>query len=117
MKNTFKITLCIIFISLPAPIFSQSTKVYEYWLDKFLLPKLQQKFNSHKIIGEIETHLTDNIGSVIKLKRLLNKNEQAEFSDPAKYFNKKLILQKTKVGKKYKKIIKKKLESKEKKNE
>ena len=111
MKNTFKIILCIIFISLPAPIFPQSTKVYEYWLDKFLLPKLQQKFNSHKIIGEIETHLKDNIGSVIKLKRLLNKNEQAEFSDPAKYFNKKLISQKTKVGKKYKKSLQKILEN------
>lgn len=85
--------------------------MYEYWLDKFLLPKLQQKFNSHKIIGEIETHLKDNIGSVIKLKRLLNKNEQAEFSDPAKYFNKKLILQKTKVGKKYKKSLQKILEN------
>jgi len=44
--------------------------VYEYWLDKFLLPKLQQKFNSHKIIDEIEMHLKDNIGSVIKLKKL-----------------------------------------------
>ena len=65
----------------------------------------------NKIIGEIETHLKDNIGSVIKLKRLLNKNEQAEFSDPAKYFNKKLISQKTKVGKKYKKSLQKILEN------
>ena len=85
--------------------------MYEYWLDKFLLPKLQQKFNSHKIIGEIEAHLKDNIGSVIKLKRLLKKKEQAEFSDPAKYFNKKLILQKTKVGKKYKKSLQKILDN------
>ena len=48
---------------------------------------------------------------MIKLKRLLNKNEQAEFSDPAKYFNKKLILQKTKVGKNYKKSLQKILEN------
>ena len=81
-------------ISLPLPIFSQSTKVYEYWLDKFLLPKLNDKFNNHKIIDEIDTHLKDKLGSVIKLKKILNENEQAEFSEPAKYFNKKLILDK-----------------------
>ena len=91
MKNIFKIILSIIFLSLPAPIFAQSTKVYEYWLDKFLLPRLQQKFNSHKIIDEIDMHLKNNIASVIRLKKLLNENEQAEFSEPSKYFNKKLI--------------------------
>ena len=74
--------------------------MYEYWLDKFLLPKLQQKYNNHKIIDEIDMHLKNNIDSVIELKRLLKKNEQAEFSEPSKYFDKKLILQKTEVGKK-----------------
>ena len=54
MKNILKIILSIIFISLPSPIFSQSTKVYEYWLDKFLLPRLKDKFNNHKIIDEID---------------------------------------------------------------
>ncbi len=110
MKNISKIFLSIIFLFLPAPIFAQSTKVYEYWLEKFLLPKLQQKFNSHKIIYEIDMHLKDNIASVITLKKLLNKNEQAEFSEPLEYFNKKLIIQKTKEGKKNAKSLKKILE-------
>ena len=84
--------------------------MYEYWLDKFLLPKLQQKFNSHKIVDEIEMHLKDNIGSVMTLRKLLNKNEQAEFSEPLEYFNKKLIIHKTKEGKKNAKSLKKILE-------
>ena len=100
MKKIFKIILSVIFISLPTPTFSQSTQVYEYWLDEFLLPKLQQKYNSHKIIDEIDIHLKNNIDSVITLKRLLKKNEKAEYSEPSKYYNKKLILQKTEVGKK-----------------
>ena len=110
MKNIVTIIFSIIFISLPVPIFSQSTKVYEYWLDEFLLPKLQQKYHSHKIIDEIDMHLKNNIDSVITLKRLLKKNEQAEFSEPSKYFNKKLILQKTEEGKKNVKSLHKILE-------
>ena len=110
MKNIFTIIFSIIFISFPAPIFSQSTKVYEYWLDEFLLPKLQQKYHSHKIIDEIDMHLKNNIDSVITLKRLIKKNEQAEFSEPSKYFNKKLILQKTEEGKKNVKSLHKTLE-------
>jgi len=85
---------------LPSPIFSQSTKVYEYWLDKFLLPRLKDKFNNHKIIDEIDMHLKGKLASVIELKKIINEKEQAEFSDPAKYNKKKLILDKTKVGKK-----------------
>ena len=111
MKNIFKIILSIIFISLPAPVFSQSSKVYEYWLEKFLIPKLQQKFNSHKIIDEIDMHLKNDIASVITLKTLLKKNEQAEFSEPSKYFNKKLILEKTEEGKKNAKSLQKILEN------
>ena len=88
--------------------------MYEYWLDKFLLPKLQQKYNSHKIIDDIDMHLKNNIASVTKLKRLLKKNEQAEFSKPSKYFNKKLILQKTEVGKENAKSLQKILEKIEK---
>lgn len=114
MKNIFKIILSLLLISLPLPIFSQSTKVYEYWLDKFLLPKLNDKFNNHKIIDEIDTHLKDKLGSVIKLKKILNENEQAEFSEPAKYFNKKLILDKTKVGKENVRSLQKILENIEK---
>ena len=87
MKNIFKIILSLLLISLPLPIFSQSTKVYEYWLDKFLLPKLNDKFNNHKIIDEIDTHLKDKLGSVIKLKKILNENKQAEISVTDKYFS------------------------------
>jgi len=111
LKNIFKIILFIIFISLPAPVLPQSTKVYEYWLEKFLIPKLQQKFNSHKIIDEIDMHLKNDIASVITLKTLLKKNEQAEFSEPSKYFNKKLILEKTEEGKKNAKSLQKILEN------
>ena len=55
-------------------------------------------------------HLKNNIGSVITLKKLLNRNEKAEFSEPSKYFYKKLIIHKTKEGKKNAKSLKKKLE-------
>ena len=55
-------------------------------------------------------HLKNNIESAVTLKRLLKKNEQAEFSAPSKYFNKELILQKTEVGKKNVKSLHKILE-------
>ena len=88
------------FVCSATPIFSQSTRVYEYWLDKFLLPSLKQKFNNHKVIDEIYVHLKSKIASVMKIKKILNENKQAEFSEPAKYFNKELISHKTSSGKK-----------------
>ena len=89
------------------PIFSQSTRVYEYWLDKFLLPSLKQKFNNHKVIDEIYVHLKSKIASVMKIKKILNEDTQAEFSEPAKYFNKELISHKTSSGKKKAKTLEK----------
>ena len=100
MKSTsLKIVLTIVFISLATPIFSQSTKVYEYWLDKFLLPNLRQKFNDHKIIDEISVHLKGELATILKVKKLLNKGVQAEFSEPAQYFNQELIAHKSRIGK------------------
>ena len=88
------------FICSATPIFSQSTRVYEYWLDRFLLPRLKQKFNNHKVIDEIYVHLKSKIASVMKIKKILSEDKQAEFSEPKKYFNKELISHKTKLGKK-----------------
>ena len=79
ISTGLKIVLTIVFISLATPIFSQNTKVYEYWLDKFLLPNLRQKFNDHKIIDEISVHLKGELGTVLKVKKLLNKEVQADF--------------------------------------
>ena len=95
------------FVCSATPIFSQSTRVYEYWLDKFLLPSLKQKFNNHKVIDEIYVHLKSKIASVMKIKKILNENKQAEFSEPAKYFNKELISHKTSSGKKKAKSLEK----------
>ena len=95
------------FVCSATPIFSQSTRVYEYWLDKFLLPSLKQKFNNHKVIDEIYVHLKSKIASVMKIKKILNEDKQAEFSEPAKYFNKELISQKTSSGKKKAKTLEK----------
>ena len=95
------------FVCSATPIFSQSTRVYEYWLDKFLLPSLKQKFNNHKVIDEIYVHLKSKIASVMKIKKILNENKQAEFSEPAKYFNKELISHKTSSGKKKAKTLEK----------
>ena len=95
------------FVCSATPIFSQSTRVYEYWLDKFLLPSLQQKFNNHKVIDEIYVHLKSKIASVMKIKKILNEDKQAEFSEPAKYFNKELISHKTSSGKKKAKTLEK----------
>lgn len=88
------------FICSATPIFSQSTRVYEYWLDRFLLPRLKQKFNNHKVIDEIYVHLKSKIASVMKIKKILSEDKQAEFSEPKKYFNKELISHKTNLGKK-----------------
>ena len=99
ISTSLKIVVTIVFISLATPIFSQSTKVYEYWLDKFLLPNLRQKFNDHKIIDEISVHLKGELATVLKVKKLLNKGVQAEFSEPAQYFNQELIAHKSRVGK------------------
>ena len=88
------------FVCSATPIFSQSTRVYEYWLDKFLLPNLKTKFNNHKVIDEIYVHLKSKIASVMKIKKILNEDKQAEFLEPAKYFNKELISRKTSSGKK-----------------
>jgi len=95
------------FVCSATPIFSQSTRVYEYWLDKFLLPSLKQKFNNHKVIDEIYVHLKSKIASVMKIKKILNEDKQAEFSEPAKYFNKELISHKTSSGKKKAKTLEK----------
>ena len=95
------------FVCSATPIFSQSTRVYEYWLDKFLLPSLKQKFNNHKVIDEIYVHLKSKIASVTKIKKILNEDTQAEFSEPAKYFNKELISHKTSSGKKKAKTLEK----------
>ena len=95
-----KIVLTTIFLSSATPILSQSTKVYEYWLEKFLLPSLKQKFNDHKIIDDIDRHLKTKLASVAKIKKILSEDEQAEFSEPKKYFNKKLISDKSSLGKK-----------------
>ena len=95
------------FVCSATPIFSQSTRVYEYWLDKFLLPSLKQKFNNHKVIDEIYVHLKSKIASVTKIKKILNEDKQAEFSEPAKYFNKELISHKTSSGKKKAKTLEK----------
>ena len=95
------------FVCSATPIFSQSTRVYEYWLDKFLLPSLKQKFNNHKVIDEIYVHLKSKIASVMKTKKILKKDKQAEFSEPAKYFNKELISHKTSSGKKKAKTLEK----------
>ena len=95
------------FVCSATPIFSQSTRVYEYWLDKFLLPSLKQKFNNHKVIDEIYVHLKSKIASVIKIKKILNEDQQAEFSEPSKYFNKELISHKTNSGKKKAKTLEK----------
>ena len=95
------------FVCSATPIFSQSTRVYEYWLDKFLLPSLKQKFNNHKVIDEIYVHLKSKIASVMKIKKILNEDKQAEFSEPAKYFNKELISHKTNSGKKKAKTLEK----------
>ena len=95
------------FVCSATPIFSQSTRVYEYWLDKFLLPSLKQKFNNHKVIDEIYVHLKSKIASVMKIKKILNEDKQAEFSKPAKYFNKELISHKTSSGKKKAKTLEK----------
>ena len=95
------------FVCSATPIFSQSTRVYEYWLDKFLLPSLKQKFNNHKVIDEIYVHLKSKIASVVKIKKILNEDKQAEFSEPAKYFNKELISHKTSSGKKKAKTLEK----------
>ena len=99
ISTGLKIIVTIVFISLATPIFSQSTKVYEYWLDKFLLPHLRQKFNDHKIIDEISVHLKGELATVLKVKKLLNKGVQAEFSEPAQYFNQELIAHKSRIGK------------------
>lgn len=95
------------FVCSATPIFSQSTRVYEYWLDKFLLPSLKQKFNNHKVIDEIYVHLKSKIASVMKIKKLLNEDKQPEFSEPSKYFNKELISHKTSSGKKKAKSLEK----------
>ena len=97
--NFLKIVLFLSFACLSTPILSQSTGVYEYWLDKFLLPTLKQKFNNHKVIDEIDVHLKSKIASVIEIKKILSEDKQAEFSEPAKYFNKELISHKTILGK------------------
>ena len=95
------------FVCSATPIFSQSTRVYEYWLDKFLLPSLKQKFNNHKVIDEIYVHLKSKITSAMKIKKILNEDKQAEFSEHAKYFNKELISHKTSSGKKKAKTLEK----------
>ena len=99
ISTGLKIVVIVVFISLATPIFSQSTKVYEYWLDKFLLPNLRQKFNDHKIIEKISVHLKGELATVLKVKKLLNKGVQAEFSEPAQYFNQELIAHKSRIGK------------------
>lgn len=99
--------MVLTFVCSATPIFSQSTRVYEYWLDKFLLPSLKQKFNNNKVIDEIYVHLKSKIASVMKIKKILNEDKQAEFSEPAKYFNKELISQKTSSGKKKAKTLEK----------
>ena len=95
------------FVCSATPIFSQSTRVYEYWLDKFLLPSLKHKFNNHKVIDEIYVHLKSKIDSVNEIKKILREDKQAEFSEPAKYFNKELISHKTSSGKKKAKTLEK----------
>ena len=107
MRFFFKIVVFLTFVCSATPIFSQSTRVYEYWLDKFLLPSLKQKFNNHKVIDEIYVHLKSKIASVMKIKKILNEDKQAEFSEPAKYFNKELISHKTSSGKKKAKTLEK----------
>jgi len=47
ISTGLKIVLTTIFLSSATPIFSQRTKVYKYWLEKFLPPSLKQKFNDH----------------------------------------------------------------------
>ena len=82
ISTGLKIVLTTIFLSSATPIFSQSTKVYEYWLEKFLLPSLKQKFNDHKIIDDIDRHLKTKLASVAKIKKIHSEDNKMNFLRP-----------------------------------
>ena len=107
IRTPFIVTILLLIIVIPA--FSKTSRVYEYWLNNFLLEKVKEQVKDPNTADRISSHLKSKLNSYSKVRDILKKFSHAEFSQPDKYFNKDLIKTKTTLGKKIKDDLNKEL--------
>ena len=92
----------LIFLSSTSQCFSKTSNVYEYWLDNFLIKKINENTTDKITKNLITLHLKEKLKNYKNTKITLEKFSQAEFSQPEKYFKKEILNTKTIFGKKLK---------------